>query len=160
MESLWRSCGWSAGKRSTRGQNRNARESSQAFSCLQQRSGLAALGCVPGNAGDVRAANADIGEFAVAQARQFVQTAVIALPLLDEANECGKHGVLLSFRKFRRSPVIDFPEKIGMFPIMKRSNVALQLSVQRIAKTEVRQGNIQLSIEFAKIHGLGQRKCS
>lgn len=60
--------------------------------------GLAALGGVPRNARNIRAADANIGKLSVAQARQFVQTAVIALPLLDEANECGKHSVLLSVR--------------------------------------------------------------
>src|SRR5262245_8712190 len=63
---------------------------------ISRRWGLGALGGAPRNTRDIRAADANIGKLTVAQARQFVQTAVIALPLLDEANECGKHSILLS----------------------------------------------------------------
>src|ERR1700741_1490762 len=62
----------------------------------QGTSELTAMRGVPGNARNIGAADADVGKLAVAQARQFVQALVIALPLLDEADECGKHGVLLS----------------------------------------------------------------
>ena len=70
------------------------------------RLGLAPLGGGPRNTRDIRAADPNIGKLTVAQARQFVQTAVIALPLLDEANECGKHGILLSVISGPR-PVVD-----------------------------------------------------
>ena len=53
---------------------------------------LAAVRSVPGNARNVRAADTDIGQLAVAQARQFVEASVVTLPLLDEADECGKYG--------------------------------------------------------------------
>src|SRR6187549_1418824 len=53
---------------------------------------LAAVRSVPGNARNVRAADTDIGQLAVAQARQFVDASVVSLPLLDEADECGNHG--------------------------------------------------------------------
>ena len=58
----------------------------------ERRAQLAAMSSVPGNARNVRAADTDIGELAVAQARQFVQASVVTLPLLDEADECGNHG--------------------------------------------------------------------
>jgi hypothetical protein len=68
---------------------------------------LVAMGRVPGNAGNVGPADADVGKLTVAQARQFVQALVIALPFLDEADKCGKHGIVLSFSKFRPSrPVV------------------------------------------------------
>ena len=59
------------------------------------------MGGVPGNARNVGAADANIGELPVAQARQFVEALVVTLPLLDEADECGKHGIVLSFWQFR-----------------------------------------------------------
>src|SRR5262245_7805849 len=78
-------------------EKRNARDVSRALSRpISRRWGLGALGGAPRNTRDIRAADANIGKLTVAQARQFVQTAVIALPLLDEANECGKHSILLS----------------------------------------------------------------
>jgi len=51
---------------------------------------------VPGNARNIGTTDADIGELTVAQARQFIQALVVTLPFLDKADECGKHGVLLS----------------------------------------------------------------
>jgi hypothetical protein len=111
------------------------------------RFGLAALGGVPRNTRDIRAADANIGKLTVAQARQFVQTAVIALPLLDEANECGKHSVLLSV-KFRPKPVVDLERKIGMFPAVKTDNVALQLSQKRMALNVTWQAKIQTLMGF------------
>jgi len=59
---------------------------------------------VPSNARNIRAADADVGKLPVAQARQFVQALVIALPLLDKADDCSKHGILLSY--FRPLPVV------------------------------------------------------
>ena len=49
---------------------------------------------VPGNARNVRAADADVGELAVAKTRQFVQALVVALPLLDEAASA---AIMVSF---------------------------------------------------------------
>ena len=106
------------------------------------RLGLAALGGGPRNTRDIRAADPNIGKLTVAQARQFVQTAIIALPLLNEVNECGKHNVLLSV-KFRPRPVVGYAMKIGMFRAMKTANVALQLSVKCMTKRGVRQEKIQ-----------------
>ena len=51
----------------------------------------------PGHPMDVGAADADVGELAVAQPRQFGQAAVVALPLPDQANDVGKHtGIFLN----------------------------------------------------------------
>jgi len=88
---------------------------------------------IPGNPWDIGAADADVGKFAVAQARQFVQALVVALPLLDEADECGKHDVSFFPIKSGRCRV-SFAEKIGMFRQLKSNNVAPQLREKRIAK--------------------------
>src|SRR5262249_35886576 len=90
---------------------------------------------------------------------QFVQTAVIALPLLDEANECGKHSVLLSV-KFRPRPVVDYEVKIGMFRAMKTDNVALQLSGKRMAKTGRWKGKIQELMGLTENYGISFAKLS
>jgi len=74
---------------------------------------------IPGNPWDIGAADADVGKFAVAQARQFVQALVVALPLLDEADECGKHDVLLSY-KIRQVPVVVCRENRDVPPIEKQ----------------------------------------
>src|SRR5262249_10952205 len=71
----------------------------QAFAGVIQlvgKSKLVAMRGVPGNSRNIGAADTNVGKLAVAQARQFVQALIIALPLLDEADECGKHNVLLS----------------------------------------------------------------
>ena len=87
---------------------------------------------IPGNARNVRAADADVGELAVAKTRQFVQALVVALPLLDEAGECGNHGVLLSFVS-PAAPVVVSNGKIGICSDLKSNNVALQLGEKCIA---------------------------
>jgi hypothetical protein len=101
---------------------------------------------VPGNSRNIGAADTNVGKLAVAQARQFVQALIIALPLLDEADECGKHNVLLSLRKVRPVPVSS--PKIGMFRAMKSNKVALQLSQKRIAKTGILKGKIQFCLDL------------
>ena len=53
---------------------------------------------VPGNPRNVGSADADVGKLTVAQPRKFIQALVVALPLSEEADECGKHSVLLSIR--------------------------------------------------------------
>ena len=58
------------------------------------RVGLLTVCGIPRDPRNIGAADANVGKLAVAQARQFVQALVIALPLLDEADECGKHDVL------------------------------------------------------------------
>ena len=94
---------------------------------------LVAMRGVPCHPRNVRAADADIGKFAVAQARQFTQALIVALPLLDEADECGKHSVLLSLRSPAESPANDFVGKIGILGYLKSGIVALQLGEKRIA---------------------------
>jgi hypothetical protein len=103
---------------------------------------------VPGNSRNIGAADTNVGKLAVAQARQFVQALIIALPLLDEADECGKHNVLLSLRKVRPVPVSSLAPKIGMFRAMKSNKVALQLSQKRIAKTGILKGKIQFCLDL------------
>lgn len=63
---------------------------------LMIRVSLLLVGSVPGQPGNVGAADADVGKFTIAEARKLAQAAVITLPFLDEADECGKHGVSLS----------------------------------------------------------------
>src|SRR5262245_29364449 len=100
------------------------------------------MGRVPGNAGNVGSADADIGKLTVAQARQFVQALVIALPFLDEADKCSKH-VVLSFSKSWLTLAGCFGSNIGMFPLMKTDNVAVQLGVKCMAKSRLYKGKIQ-----------------
>jgi len=88
---------------------------------------------VPCDPRNIRAADADIGKFAVAQARQFTQALIVALPLLDEADECGKHSILLSFVSPATSPGNDFVGKIGILDHLKSGIVALQLGEKCIA---------------------------
>src|SRR5690242_17329866 len=73
-------------------QTKRPRKSAGVFRSNERLARLAAVCGGPGNARNVRAADTDIGQLAVAQARQFVQASVVTLPLLDEADECGKHG--------------------------------------------------------------------
>jgi len=56
----------------------------------------ALVGGVPGHPRNVAAANADISEFAVAQARKLIQAAIVALPLADQADDVSKHKHPLS----------------------------------------------------------------
>ena len=58
---------------------------------------------VPGNPRNVGSADADVGKLAVAQPRKFIQALVVALPLSEEADKCGKHGVLLSHMTWHRA---------------------------------------------------------
>ena len=88
---------------------------------------------VPGNPRNVRAADADIGEFTIAQARQLVHALVVTLPLLDEADDCGKHGISLPFRPTDAGHVLKC--KIGALSGLKSNNAAAQLSGKCIAKT-------------------------
>jgi hypothetical protein len=94
--------------------------------------GLAARG-TPGQTLNVRAADADIGKLTVAKTGQFVETLVVALPLLESADDRSKHGVSLSLRS-DRSPVNRIIRKIGIFQHMKRNFVAPQLSQNCIAQ--------------------------
>jgi hypothetical protein len=57
---------------------------------------LALLSVVPRHPHDVGAADADIGKLAVAQAGQFVQAAVVAVPGTDQTDKIGKHSGSLS----------------------------------------------------------------
>src|SRR5262245_18830500 len=72
-------------------QTKRPREPAGVFRQDEPCARLAAVRSVPGNARNVRAADTDIGQLAVAQARQLVQALVVTLPLLDEADECGNH---------------------------------------------------------------------
>jgi len=114
------------------------------------------MGRVPGNAGNIGTADANIGKLAVAQARQLVQALVIALPFLDEADKCGKHGIVLSSSKFRPTSAGCFMYNLGMFPAMKTDNVAAQLSCKCMAKSALYKGKIQFSLdsrEFPRLAG-------
>jgi hypothetical protein len=95
---------------------------------------LALVGAVPGNPDDVGAADADVGKLAVAKARQFVQALVVAVPLVDEANNSGNHGVSLSLTDPAGEPANPVDCKIGILPGLKRNFVALQLGEKRIAQ--------------------------
>jgi hypothetical protein len=88
--------------------------------------GLLLMGSIPGQPGNVGAADADIGKFTVAEARKLAQAAVIALPFLDEADKGGKHGVSLSLTS-RHWPVNRITRKIVIPRILKSNNAALQL---------------------------------
>jgi hypothetical protein len=68
---------------------------------------LAAVRGVPGHPRNIAAADADIGEFAVTQARQFGQALVVTPPLPDHADNAGKHSGPLS-RASGSEPVICF----------------------------------------------------
>src|SRR5262245_41766221 len=120
MGSLWRSCPWSAGRPSTRGEKaKRPRAIAGVFSCAEWN--LVAMGCVPSNAGNVGPADADVGKLTVAQARQFVQALVIALPFLDEADKCGKHGIVLSL-SLSLSLFVEMPAKDDrLFPMEHRN---------------------------------------
>jgi hypothetical protein len=102
------------------------------FQFNQRRIELVFVRGVPGNARNVRAADADVGKLAIAKARQLAQALVVTLPLLDEAGECGNHGVLLSFIS-PAAPVVRFEGKIGICWLLKSNIVALQLGEKRIA---------------------------
>jgi hypothetical protein len=80
---------------------------------------------IPGGAMDVRAANADVGEFAVAQARQLVQALIVALPLPDEADDCSKHDIPLSLSSAEADDSLG--RNIGIFAWRKSNNVAPHL---------------------------------
>ena len=54
--------------------------------------GLAELSGLPGNLRDVKARDADVGKFAVAEAVKLAQAVIVALPFTDEADEVGKHS--------------------------------------------------------------------
>jgi hypothetical protein len=120
---------------------------------LNAKWNLVAMGRVPGNAGNVGPADADVGKLTVAQARQFVQALVIALPFLDEADKCGKHGIVLSSLKSRPTPAGYFAN-IGMFPLMKTDNVAMQLSEKCMAKSGLYKGKIQFSVDLRELSRL------
>lgn len=104
---------------------------------------LIAVGGSPSDARDIRSADADIGKLAIAQAGKLAQALVVTFPLLDKADDCSKHGVLLSFSS-GRLPGYDFRVKIGMFRRMKSNNVALQLGRKCIAKMAKKQHKICL----------------
>jgi hypothetical protein len=59
--------------------------------------GLLAVGRVPRDAGNVRAADADVGQFTVTELMQLAQAGVVAPPSLEEVDDCDKHVGLLSF---------------------------------------------------------------
>ena len=61
---------------------------------------LGLTGGAPGSALDFRAVQADIGQFAVVEAREFANAAAVTLPFLDEADEGGKHGHLFLAIRF------------------------------------------------------------
>jgi hypothetical protein len=117
--------------------NENARNDAGAYDIIQGLPSLAMLGSAPGQARNVRAADADIGKLAVAEAVQFAQAAIVVLPGLDEADDGGKHGVLFlsmtRLGRFKPSPVNRFIEKIGRFRRLKRNYVAPPLGEKRIA---------------------------
>ena len=99
--------------------------------------GLALLRGVPGETWDVRAADADIGQFAIAEPGQFVQAAVVVVPGLDEADEGGKHGVLFLCRLRPGGSIWAGRSntcKIVKFQRLKRNYAALQLIPKRIAQ--------------------------
>src|SRR5262249_35966046 len=60
---------------------RNARKLSRALFQLVGKPKLVAMRGVPGNSRNIGAADTNVGKLAVAQARQFVQALIIALPL-------------------------------------------------------------------------------
>ena len=61
------------------------------------RRSLVGMRGVPCHPMDIGAADADVGQLAVAEARQFAQALVVALPLTDETDKVGKHSGALSF---------------------------------------------------------------
>jgi hypothetical protein len=93
---------------------------------------LALVRGVPGYPLDIRAADADIGKFAIAQTGQLAQALVIALPLADYADKVGKHNGPLSLQS-GASPVTRLGWKIGLFGRLKSNNVAPQQCRKRIA---------------------------
>ena len=56
-----------------------------------------ARGLIPGDARDVRADDADIGELAVAEQAQLAKRGVVVLPGLDEADNGEKHDLVPFF---------------------------------------------------------------
>ena len=112
---------------------------------------LVAMGRVPGNADNVGPADADVGKLTVAQARQFVQALVIALPFLDEADKCGKHGIVLSLLEIPAKSAGCFLRNIGMFPAMKTDYTAVQLGVKCMAKSPAYKGKIQFSSDLREL---------
>jgi hypothetical protein len=112
---------------------------------------LVAMGRVPGNAGNVGPADADVGKLTVAQTRQFVQALVIALPFLDETDKCGKHGIVLSLLEIPAKSAGCFVRYIGMFPAMKTDNTAVQLGVKCMAKSPSYKGKIKFSSDLRKL---------
>jgi hypothetical protein len=54
--------------------------------------------CFPGDAMDIRAADADIGKLAVTQTGKLAHATVVALPLADKSDKIGKHNDPLSLQ--------------------------------------------------------------
>ena len=58
----------------------------------------------PGHARDVRAADADIGEFAITEPAEFAQAGVVPAPFPDEADDRSKHDKFLFLQKSALGP--------------------------------------------------------
>jgi hypothetical protein len=90
------------------------------------------VGGLPGSGMDIAAVDADIGKLAVAQPRQLVQATVVPLPLVDEADDAGKHCRPLSVSA-GPEPVNRVVGKIAISRGLKRNFAALQLGEKRMA---------------------------
>jgi len=82
---------------------------------------------------NVGAADADIGEFAVAETAELAEAAIVALPFVDEADEGGKHGSVFLWLE----PALNWPanlitRKIAISGRMRRNYVAVQLGEKRM----------------------------
>jgi hypothetical protein len=53
-----------------------------------------AIGVLPGDAGDIRAADTDVSEFAIAEPGQFADTSIVPSPGLQKTYGCEKHFYL------------------------------------------------------------------
>src|SRR6478672_3826879 len=100
--------GW--GRDRGNGQNKTAR--AKAGGSTQTLRDLL-LGRGPRDALDVRTADADVGELAVAEVVQLGNALVVALPGADDANKAGKHG-----RPLKSEPVFPVPA-IGRFDSLR-----------------------------------------
>jgi hypothetical protein len=93
---------------------------------------LVLLDGLPGHGLDIAAVDADIGKLAVAQPGQFVQITIIPLPLMNEADDGGKHCRPLSVG-IGIGPMNRVTGKIVISGRFKRNFAALQLGEKRIA---------------------------
>src|SRR5262249_21082514 len=86
-------------------------------------------GAVPGDARNVRAGDADIGQFAVAELVELVQAGVVALPGLDEVDDCEQH--VSAFLPVPL-PGLCLPRNRVPCCVATGPNVALQLCIECI----------------------------